>query len=130
MLLTECLTVVMFTCSHDQLAISESAQGNINVYNVDSLGESEAPVSVLTFHRAPVITLAYSLALNCVVSADEMGVLEYWKADDYKAPTSITKFRLKVRHDCLVCVHINPLRHCKGVCVYLYVCRVILICMS
>lgn len=81
------------------LAVAEASHPLIHVYNVDTFGASEdgAVVSTLTFHRAPVLAMCYIPSKNCVVSGDDMGVLEYWKADDFGFPASFVTFKLKVR---------------------------------
>jgi hypothetical protein len=81
------------------LAVAEAAHARIHVYNVEAMGatEHDAAVSVLTFHRAPVLAMCYVPSKNCVISGDDMGVLEYWKADDFAFPAAAVTFRLKVR---------------------------------
>ena len=81
-----------------QIAIAEADSARIHVYNAEAMGATEADssVAVLTFHRAPVLCMAYSSTTNCVVSADALGVLEYWKGDDFKFPAAVAIFKIKV----------------------------------
>ena len=67
------------------------------MYNVDTMGDSAevTPLATLTFHRSPVVAMVYSHVLNTVVSADSVGVLEYWKADDFKFPAGAVSFTMK-----------------------------------
>ncbi|KAI5302699.1 hypothetical protein KEM56_000442 [Ascosphaera pollenicola] len=74
----------------------------VKIFDVISFGESERPTlgfgpidifngttisdkpmyTTTTLHRQPVNALAFNSMFNCVVSADESGMLEYWRADD------------------------------------------------
>ena len=82
-----------------QLVVGDSAAGRLCVYNADSVGgEDEGIVATLTFHRQPVLALSYCPAINAVVSADAMGVLEYWRADDFTQP------HVKFTHKVCVCL--------------------------
>ncbi|KAL4085525.1 hypothetical protein PRIC1_015119 [Phytophthora ramorum] len=52
-------------------------------------------------HAAPVMALAFNPVANCVISADQKGIIEYWDADKYKFPKdkSVAKFRFKGETD-------------------------------
>lgn len=56
-----------------------------------------------SLHRSPVTVMAYNNAHDCVVSADEIGMIEYWRSDgtfekpdnvfQYKSSTSLFEFK-------------------------------------
>lgn len=62
------------------LAVGNDVNGDIDIY--DGRGESQDPLfTVKSLHRKPVHCLAYNAHWDCVVSADESGMIEYWKPD-------------------------------------------------
>ena len=75
------------------LAVSEESQPLIHIY--DGRGEREDPIHIIKgLHRKPVHLMAYNEAYDCVVSADEGGMLEYWRpGDDYKKPDSVFEYK-------------------------------------
>ncbi|KAI5294563.1 hypothetical protein KEM52_003716 [Ascosphaera acerosa] len=75
-------------------AVTSDADSRIDVY--DGRAVSEKPdYTTTTLHRHPVNALAFNNAYNCVVSADESGMLEYWRADDGSFAKPDTVFDLK-----------------------------------
>ena len=59
------------------LAIGNNTDGEIAVW--DGRGDANAPLFVIkNVHRKPVTCMAYNTAYDCVVSADEGGMVEYW----------------------------------------------------
>ena len=90
------------------LAVGNEVDGQIDVF--DGRGESETPAySVKAVHRKPVSCMVYNLQWDCVVSADDGGMLEYWqpgpqseKPDGVfkmKSETNLFEFK-KVRKFC------------------------------
>ena len=64
--------------SFPQLAISSEDNGWIRIY--DGRGENQEPLHTLkNVHRAPVSLMAYNNTFDCVVSADQGGMVEYWR---------------------------------------------------
>jgi peptidylprolyl isomerase domain and WD repeat-containing protein 1 len=65
------------------------------IWIYDGRGESQTPFHVLkSVHRAPVVAMAFNSTYDCVVSADESGMLEYWRpAGDFERPDSVFKMK-------------------------------------
>ncbi|RDA91757.1 hypothetical protein CP533_4784, partial [Ophiocordyceps camponoti-saundersi (nom. inval.)] len=84
------------------LAISDETQPLIHVY--DGRGDSQEPIhSIKSLHRSPVHLMAFNDAFDCVVSADGLGMVEYWRPSgsydkpenvfEYKSATNLFDFR-------------------------------------
>lgn len=84
------------------LAVSEDTKPLVHVY--DGRGEREEPLHTLKgLHRNPVHLMAFNSAYDCVVSADEGGMVEYWRPSgsyekpdnvfEYKSSTNLFEFR-------------------------------------
>jgi peptidylprolyl isomerase domain and WD repeat-containing protein 1 len=84
------------------LAVSNESDGKIFLF--DGRGENQKPLHTSpSLHRKPVHLMAYNNAYDCVVSADESGMVEYWKPDgsfekpsnvfDIKSNTSLFEFK-------------------------------------
>ncbi|KAL4791380.1 hypothetical protein BDV19DRAFT_381595 [Aspergillus venezuelensis] len=76
------------------LAVTDEASNVIEIY--DGRGENPSPLRTLkSIHRSPVAAIAFNDAYNCVISADESGMVEYWRASDssYEKPDNV--FELK-----------------------------------
>jgi peptidylprolyl isomerase domain and WD repeat-containing protein 1 len=71
------------------LAVSADEDNCIRIY--DGRGDTQEPVHVLkSLHRKPVSLMAYNNAYDCVISADEGGMVEYWRASgDYEKPDNV-----------------------------------------
>jgi peptidylprolyl isomerase domain and WD repeat-containing protein 1 len=65
----------------------------IRIY--DGRGESQAPLHVSkSIHRTPVVAMAFNPAYDCVVSADDSGMLEYWRpAGNFEKPDNVFKMK-------------------------------------
>lgn len=65
----------------------------IRIY--DGRGENQMPLHVLkTVHRSPVVVMAFNPTYDCVVSADDGGMLEYWRpSDDFEKPENVFKMK-------------------------------------
>ena len=90
------------------LAVSDASEPAIHIY--DGRGESQSPLHTLSrLHRGVVSLIAYNDAYDCVISADDNGMLEYWRPKgsyekpdnvyEYKSSTSLFEFK-KVRSHC------------------------------
>ncbi|KJZ76658.1 hypothetical protein HIM_03994 [Hirsutella minnesotensis 3608] len=75
------------------LAVSEAAKPLIHVY--DGRGEREEPLhTIKSLHRSPVHLMTFNDAYNCVVSADENGMVEYWRpSGKYEKPDNVFEFK-------------------------------------
>lgn len=75
------------------LAVSEDATPKIHLY--DGRGESQEPLHTLkSLHRSPVSVMAFNGTYDCVVSADDGGMLEYWQPSGaYEKPDNVFKLK-------------------------------------
>ncbi|KAF2454807.1 peptidyl-prolyl cis-trans isomerase cypE [Lineolata rhizophorae] len=71
------------------LAVSvEGKKGSIRIY--DGRGENQEPLHTISnLHRSPVSLMAFNNEYDCVVSADESGMLEYWNPNTYEKPDNV-----------------------------------------
>ncbi|KAG6041611.1 hypothetical protein E4U41_003222 [Claviceps citrina] len=75
------------------LAVSEESKPLIHLY--DGRGENEVPIRTIKgLHRGPVHLMAFNDAYDCVVSADENGMVEYWRPNEnYEKPVNVFKYK-------------------------------------
>lgn len=76
------------------LAVTDESSSTIQLF--DGRGENPQPLhTVKTIHRTPVVSIAFNNAFDCVVSADESCMIEYWRAGDgsFEKPDNV--FELK-----------------------------------
>ncbi|KAA8643685.1 hypothetical protein EYZ11_006980 [Aspergillus tanneri] len=76
------------------LAVTDEESSAIQVF--DGRGENVTPLhTVKSIHRNPVAAIAFNDAYDCVISADESGMIEYWRAGDgsFEKPDNV--FELK-----------------------------------
>lgn len=75
------------------LAIGVASSPHIRIY--DGRGENQAPLhTIKSLHRSPVSVMAFNNDFDCVISADEGGMLEYWSpANNYEKPESVFKMK-------------------------------------
>lgn len=75
------------------LAVSDESNSNISIY--DGRGESQNPLHTITsLHRSPVKAMAYNNEYDCAISADESGMIEYWRPSGiYEKPENVFKFK-------------------------------------
>ncbi|KAM0244639.1 hypothetical protein ACHAP5_006103 [Fusarium lateritium] len=97
------------------LAVSEETKPLIHIY--DGRGEKEEAIHTIKgLHRKPVHLMAFNEAYDCVVSADEGGMLEYWRPSgnydkpegvfEYKSSTNL--FDFKKAKSVPSCISISP----------------------
>eukprot|EP00019_Armaparvus_languidus_P009056 CAMPEP_0168600600 /NCGR_PEP_ID=MMETSP0420-20121227/12881_1 /TAXON_ID=498008 /ORGANISM="Pessonella sp." /LENGTH=506 /DNA_ID=CAMNT_0008638723 /DNA_START=254 /DNA_END=1771 /DNA_ORIENTATION=+ len=82
------------------LAVSDSNSPVIHIY--DARASEPKPLKTLNFHKKVVSLIKYNDVLNCVISADRGGFIEYWSAneeEDYAFPESRLKFKFKMDTD-------------------------------
>lgn len=75
------------------LAVSDDSKPLIYVY--DGRGENQTPIhTVKSVHRSPVSIMAFNNAYDCVVSADDNGMLEYWSpSTNYEKPENVFQYK-------------------------------------
>lgn len=64
------------------LAVASGAVGSVAnvgaIYLFSSLTLSPVPVKIVKIHASPVLQMGYNVQHQCMISADERGVVEYW----------------------------------------------------
>lgn len=75
------------------LAVSEEEKPVIHLY--DGRGQQEKPFHTISgLHRSPVGIMAFNDRFDCVVSADDGGMVEYWQpSGSYGKPESVFKYK-------------------------------------
>ena len=79
--------------SYPLLAVSNETDGRIMIF--DGRGENRTPIHTITgLHRKPVHLLAYNNSYDCVISADENGMVEYWQpSGSYEKPDTVFEMK-------------------------------------
>ncbi|RLN81129.1 hypothetical protein BBJ28_00016101 [Nothophytophthora sp. Chile5] len=73
----------------------------LRVYNAENAG-NEPLYTIAKLHTAPVTVLAFNLRVNCVISGDQRGHIEYWNTETHKFPTAasgVVSFKFKGETD-------------------------------
>ncbi|RDW77120.1 hypothetical protein BP6252_05173 [Coleophoma cylindrospora] len=75
------------------LAVSDEVNHNVRIY--DGRGENQDPVHTITgLHRSVVSLMAFNDAYDCVISADENGMIEYWRpGGNYEKPDNVFEYK-------------------------------------
>jgi peptidylprolyl isomerase domain and WD repeat-containing protein 1 len=74
------------------LAVSDEVNHTIQIY--DGRGLTEQPIHTISgLHRSVVSLMAFNDAYDCVISADENGMLEYWRPDTYEKPDNVFQYK-------------------------------------
>jgi len=75
------------------LAVSTELSSDIRIY--DGRGTTEEPVKIVQkLHRQPVTTMAFNNEYDCVISADESGMIEYWSpSSNYEKPGNVFEMK-------------------------------------
>ncbi|KFX87490.1 hypothetical protein V490_08218 [Pseudogymnoascus sp. VKM F-3557] len=75
------------------LAVSDEVNHSIRIY--DGRGDNLEPIHTLNgLHRSVISLMAFNNAYNCVVSADESGMLEYWRpGGTYEKPDNVFEYK-------------------------------------
>ena len=90
------------------------------IYIYDGRGESQSPmIAIKSLHRSPVVAMAYNPAFDCVISADDSGMIEYWMARDslekpdsvFKMKSSTNLFDFKKAKSVPTCISLSPSGH-------------------
>jgi peptidylprolyl isomerase domain and WD repeat-containing protein 1 len=79
--------------SYPLLAVSNETDGRIMIF--DGRGENQTPIHTITgLHRKPVHLMAYNNPYDCVISADENGMVEYWQpSGSYEKPDTVFEMK-------------------------------------
>lgn len=79
--------------SHFLLAVSNESDSSITIY--DDRGQSHTPVHKITgLHKSSVRTIAYNNAYDCAISADDNGMIEYWRpGGTYEKPDNLFEYK-------------------------------------
>ena len=79
--------------SQSLLAVSSEDANVIIVY--DGNGEVQTPVHIIAkLHRSPVRAIAYNNEYDCALSADDNGMIEYWRpTGNYDKPDNVFKLK-------------------------------------
>ncbi|KAI1456936.1 hypothetical protein F4805DRAFT_209546 [Annulohypoxylon moriforme] len=100
------------------LAVSDDSKPLIYIY--DGRGENQTPIhTIKSLHRSPVSIMAFNDAYDCVVSADDNGMLEYWSPNaNYEKPENVFQYKsstnlfdFKKARSTLVSLTISPSGH-------------------
>lgn len=74
------------------LAVSDEVNHTIEIY--DGRGLSETPMHTISgLHRGVISLMAFNDAYDCVISADENGMLEYWRPETYEKPDNVFQYK-------------------------------------
>ncbi|KAI5919230.1 hypothetical protein F4810DRAFT_703717 [Camillea tinctor] len=75
------------------LAVSDDSSPQVYIY--DGRGENQTPIHTIKgLHRSVVSVMAFNDAFDCVVSADEGGMLEYWSPNaNYEKPDNVFQYK-------------------------------------
>jgi len=75
------------------LAVSDEVNHSIRIY--DGRGDNLEPIHTINgLHRSVVSLMAFNDAYNCVISADENGMIEYWRpSGNYEKPDNVFEYK-------------------------------------
>lgn len=75
------------------LAVSDEVNHYIHIH--DGRGDNPEPIHTLKgLHRSVISLIAFNNAYNCVVSADESGMIEYWRpGGSYEKPSNVFEYK-------------------------------------
>ena len=75
------------------LASAEESKPLIHIH--DGRGDGEEPIHTIKgLHRSPVHLMSFNNAFDCVVSADENGMVEYWRpSGTYEKPDNVFQYK-------------------------------------
>lgn len=61
----------------------------------DGRGENQTALHILTsVHRAPIVAMAFNSTYDCVISADDSGMVEYWRpSGSFEKPDNVFKMK-------------------------------------
>ncbi|KAG6586951.1 Peptidylprolyl isomerase domain and WD repeat-containing protein 1 [Phytophthora cinnamomi] len=96
----ECCWISAKGAIEPKVVVADRNSPAMRIYTAESAA-SEPVHTIGQLHAAPVTALAFNPAANCVISADQKGIIEYWDADSYKFPKdrAVAKFKFKGETD-------------------------------
>ncbi|ETL92682.1 hypothetical protein L917_09060, partial [Phytophthora nicotianae] len=97
----ECCWISAKGAIDPKVVVADENSSALRIYTAESAA-SEPVYTICKLHAAPVTAVAYNPVANCVISADQKGIIEYWDADTYKLPTKakgVVKFKFKGETD-------------------------------
>ncbi|OWZ21210.1 Peptidylprolyl isomerase domain and WD repeat-containing protein 1 [Phytophthora megakarya] len=95
----ECCWISAKGAIDPKVVVADLNSAALRIYTAES--SANEPVHTISkLHAAPVTVVAYNPVANCVISADQKGIIEYWDADTFKFPTKEkVKFKFKGETD-------------------------------
>ncbi|GMF16486.1 unnamed protein product [Phytophthora lilii] len=96
----ECCWISAKGAINPRVVLADRNSPALRIYTAESAA-SEPIHTIGQLHAAPVTVLAFNPVANCVISADQKGIIEYWDADTYKFPKDkrVVKFKFKGETD-------------------------------
>ncbi|PWA48018.1 cyclophilin71 [Artemisia annua] len=76
-----------------KLAISDRNSSFVHIY--DARAGTNEPIISKEIHGSPIKVMKYNHAFDTVISADAMGIIEYWDPNTLQFPNSEVKFKYK-----------------------------------
>ncbi|XP_047315913.1 peptidyl-prolyl cis-trans isomerase CYP71 [Impatiens glandulifera] len=76
-----------------KLAISDRNSSLVYIY--DARAGTNEPIISREIHSGPVKVMRYNQSFDTMISADDMGIIEYWSATTLQFPEDEVNFRLK-----------------------------------
>ncbi|MCJ1457976.1 hypothetical protein MMC28_008345 [Mycoblastus sanguinarius] len=75
------------------LAVSNESGHSIHIY--DGRGESQTPAhTIASLHKGSIKIIAYNNEYDCAISADENGMIEYWRpSGSYEKPDNVFRYK-------------------------------------
>ena len=74
------------------LAVAFEESNDIEIY--DGRGEEQTPMHTISkLHRGAVRAIAFNGEYDCAISADDNGMIEYWRPGSYEKPDNVFKFK-------------------------------------
>lgn len=75
------------------LAVTDEVNHSIRIF--DGRGDNQEPIHIISgLHRSVVSLMAFNNEYDCVISADENGMVEYWRpGGDYEKPDNVFEYK-------------------------------------
>ena len=74
------------------LAVSDEVNHTIRIY--DGRGENQEPIHTISgLHRSVVSLMVFNDPYDCAISADENGMIEYWRPGTYEKPDNVFEYK-------------------------------------
>ncbi|XXG77109.1 hypothetical protein AAC387_Pa08g1334 [Persea americana] len=76
-----------------KLAVSDRDSSNVHIY--DARSDSRDPIIGKQIHMGPIKVMKYNHTFDVVISADDMGLIEYWCPTTLQFPENRVNFKFK-----------------------------------